>query len=93
MQWEAIIDGVKVAQMASTSEAVYRLLYLEKGVIFPQHCYTEAVESLFILWADEAAEMGQCEQWLKPIENDSFHYFFRSSPKMIKVLFMTFKVY
>ena len=63
----------------------FRLIYVEKGAIFPQHCYKEAREILHILYANEMAALGTCEEWTKQIEIDNIFSFLPTEHKILKV--------
>ena len=74
-----------MVQVATSGDLKLRLLYLEKGTVFPQHCYEDAVEILHILAAGHGAQIG-LEGWLESVEVDRLYSYISTRPKMIKVL-------
>ena len=91
LSWESPSDGVKVSHLGCSLEEYeyddvhFRLIYVEKGAIFPQHCYKEAREILHILYANEMAALGTCEEWTKQIEIDNIFSFLPTEHKILKV--------
>ena len=89
LSWESPCDGVKVSHLGcfleEDDDVHFRLIYVEKGAIFPQHCYKEAREILHIIYANEMAALGTCEEWTKQIEIDNIFSFLPTEHKILKV--------
>ena len=85
VSWESIADGVMIGEFFVSDDERWRVIHMEPEMTFPQHFYNESVEVVHVLYAQEGAEMGQCEQWTDALKVDSVHFFGYSAPKMIQV--------